>query len=365
MKIRLLAVLFAGIATFGPATARGQAPRGDLARLQGVWHTRIKAPRTGGELTLVLVFQGDTIATTVGTGDGRTSRTVGQVKINESARPATIDFVGMTTGQLEVPDSLGIFELNGDTLTICGGSSTRRPTRFRDSERDQIRVITYKRGEPTAGAPRGQAGRGIVVRGSGANEVWEIAGATVVKPDRQGLVSLKTQDGIDVHVRPAVGQAFAADGTALTREQAARVLSEGNVLDVVLKKDSQQGAHSLAKVRLVRDAPALAAPRQAPAIEVYRGAIVARVESTRVVLSVNGRFVDVGRTNRDTIALDLQGRQMPAGQQARLLKEGNKIDLVLWPRGSDPRLLPTIREIHLVQGQLADIAQSLNVPKRQ
>jgi hypothetical protein len=97
---------------------------------------------------------------------------------------------------------------------------------------------------------------------------------------------------------------------------------------------------------------------------VYHGAVIAKVEPMKVTLDVDGRLVEIGRTNANTVAINLEGQQMPVGQQARLLKVGNKVDVDVRPRRKpdNPNEMPIIRSIRLLEGQLADPVQYLNSP---
>jgi hypothetical protein len=58
--------------------------------------------------------------------------------------------------------------------------------------------------------------------------------------------------------------------------------------------------------------------------------------------------------NAATVALDLQGNRLRSPAEDRLLVIGNKVDIVLKPRSPDPRFLPFIVSMRLVEGQLAD-----------
>ncbi|MBI2807673.1 MAG: TIGR03067 domain-containing protein [Planctomycetes bacterium] len=69
-------------------------------------------------------------------------------KINSAKKPAEIDLVGLT-GKTKVT-SLGIYELNGDTLRWCQSDATKasaRPTMFTSPEKSGIYLFTLKRGK--------------------------------------------------------------------------------------------------------------------------------------------------------------------------------------------------------------------------
>jgi|SoiMethySBSTD1v2_1073268.scaffolds.fasta_scaffold181022_4 uncharacterized protein (TIGR03067 family) len=70
----------------------------------------------------------------------------GSYKIDPKATPAEIDLMPTTAGN--GPTLLGIYKLDGDTLTMCflpGGPGTERPKNFESPAGAQSIVMTFKR----------------------------------------------------------------------------------------------------------------------------------------------------------------------------------------------------------------------------
>ena len=71
----------------------------------------------------------------------------GKLKINESASPKTIDWVGFSIvdGQ-DFPDVLGIYELGEATFKmVTGGSNDRRPSEFKKGDGALADVLVFTR----------------------------------------------------------------------------------------------------------------------------------------------------------------------------------------------------------------------------
>jgi uncharacterized protein (TIGR03067 family) len=70
-----------------------------------------------------------------------------QYKVNEKANPATIDITYQKDGAGgQPPDMLGIYKIDGDTLTLCytpGGGE--RPTTFEPADGVKVAVLVLKR----------------------------------------------------------------------------------------------------------------------------------------------------------------------------------------------------------------------------
>jgi uncharacterized protein (TIGR03067 family) len=93
--------------------------------------------------TTKLVVKGDKFVVTV--GDSPDS---GQLKINNTAKPKTVDIVG-TEGPNKGKTFLAIFERDGDTMRMCydlGGVA--RPKEFKTAENTQLFLVTYKLQKP-------------------------------------------------------------------------------------------------------------------------------------------------------------------------------------------------------------------------
>jgi uncharacterized protein (TIGR03067 family) len=138
----------------GMVVSGGTASRADekadvekeLKKFQGVWtFESIEAggkKDTSDELkTLTLTFAGDKY--TVKKGDEVIQ--VGTQKLDPSKSPKSID-VTVTEGLNKGAVMLGIYEIDGDTLTVCfDEEGKKRPTEFKSPAGSQVFVNVHKR----------------------------------------------------------------------------------------------------------------------------------------------------------------------------------------------------------------------------
>lgn len=117
-RIPALVLLLAGLS---PAWA--DEPKGDLAKLQGTWETRLGPKK---DLPLVWVVEGDKLVAHVTRADGSKVTTRCTLKLDEKARPRALDQTkirvdfGGDVGELASDeDSPAIYELNGDEWKLC------------------------------------------------------------------------------------------------------------------------------------------------------------------------------------------------------------------------------------------------------
>jgi uncharacterized protein (TIGR03067 family) len=120
----------------------GQAPGGQ--NLQGNW-LLTKAELAGEPLpdknvTIKLMIKGNDYTVMV---DEKVDK--GTVKIDESAKPKTLDITG-SDGPNKGKTILAIYELDGDMLKVCYNlDGKNRPTEFKTAAKTQLFLATYKR----------------------------------------------------------------------------------------------------------------------------------------------------------------------------------------------------------------------------
>ena len=159
MRIRTLlsaALCAASIGALGLAGVRAAEPAltGDIAKLQGQW-TATFGPQN---IVVVLTIKGTGALLAFSSAGGQSGESKGELKIDENAKPQkTLDWVKFSakTGDT-APTNLGIYKLDGDSITICnGGPGNERPTEFKAGEggKPQLFVLTRK----TAGAEAASA----------------------------------------------------------------------------------------------------------------------------------------------------------------------------------------------------------------
>lgn len=119
------------------------AEKGDLARLQGEWKTMI-GPNKDRPVTFSIKEKAITVKFT--TGDGETLNLKGELKLNESASPRSIDFTKFKNNGEDMEDSLGVYKIEGDTLTLCvGAPGDPRPTEFKGGGDEPPHLWTFTR----------------------------------------------------------------------------------------------------------------------------------------------------------------------------------------------------------------------------
>jgi uncharacterized protein (TIGR03067 family) len=153
MKTIRIAVLIGLTAVFSVGAAENEAPKKDLAQLQGEW-TMVSGSVQGQPLPDELVKQmkrickGDELTTT---RDGETFFKA-KVTIDASKTPKTIDY-DMTEGTTKGKKHLGIYEVDGDTLKSCfSAPGDERPTDFTTKPGDKRTSTVWKRAKAAAPA---------------------------------------------------------------------------------------------------------------------------------------------------------------------------------------------------------------------
>jgi len=127
----------------GPAVAPGAPvvpPGGDLGRLQGTWAADRLGP--GREIQVTVTIAGDVMTTTTDTPRS-TMRRSDTLTLDEGTRPRSLD---LKSGGAEPWKILGIYDLDGDTLTLrFGPPDGSRPTDLKAEGPDPLSLLTLKR----------------------------------------------------------------------------------------------------------------------------------------------------------------------------------------------------------------------------
>jgi uncharacterized protein (TIGR03067 family) len=117
------------------AAADDPAKKDDLAKLQGDWKAMV-GPNKDRPVTFAIKDKEITVKFT--SGDGQVLNLKGELKLNESASPRTIDFVKFKNEGEAMDDSLGLYKIEGDTLTLCvGAPGDARPAEFKAGDGDE------------------------------------------------------------------------------------------------------------------------------------------------------------------------------------------------------------------------------------
>jgi uncharacterized protein (TIGR03067 family) len=98
-------------------------------------------------MRVVLDVQGRQVNAVITTPQGLNLRAQGELKLDETTSPRSLDWVKFTgPDQQEFPSILGIYKLDHDTFTVCnGGLHGARPKEFKPGEGVLAEVVTFCR----------------------------------------------------------------------------------------------------------------------------------------------------------------------------------------------------------------------------
>jgi hypothetical protein len=187
----------------------------------------------------------------------------------------------------------------------------------------------------------------------------------VVKGVQQGKFVFEV-NGQEIRVSPGsiAWKAFDADGRQLTEfGHNFRVMKSGNVVDLITAK--KRGTEYVQEIHLVKGQLAevgktkttasgkgTKSKRDRPSLDqtTYTGATIKSVDGNKVVLTVEGKDLNVTASG-SMKAFDTSGHKLTGkGQNLRILKEGNQVSVTTFKNQN----IEVIREIHLVQGTLQE-----------
>lgn len=122
------------------------APKGDLAKFQGKWTTKIGPDK---DFVLKLTIQGNGVTLSGTTREGEDFSLKGEMKLDETAKPKkSLDWVHFQGPEgRDLPDNLALYEIkDADTIEVCsGGPGNDRPTEFKEGEGGPPHIIVLKR----------------------------------------------------------------------------------------------------------------------------------------------------------------------------------------------------------------------------
>ncbi|MHC5540429.1 TIGR03067 domain-containing protein [Singulisphaera rosea] len=125
--------------------ASTEAPRGDLAKFQGKWTTKVGPNK---DFVLSLVIKGNVVTLSGTTGEGEDFALKGEMKLDEAAKKKSLDWVNFKGPQgRDLPDNLALYEIkDADTIEVCsGGPGNERPTEFKEGEGGPPHIVILKR----------------------------------------------------------------------------------------------------------------------------------------------------------------------------------------------------------------------------
>jgi uncharacterized protein (TIGR03067 family) len=128
---------------------------GDLALLQGTW--QVQSGHLNASSKETLVIEGDVLTATAKVAKGE-ARYSSKIALDETASPRAIDFLNPTAGSKKLPPAYGIYELNGDTLTIHKSGVGKPRANVFEVGVQQGMVSVWKRAAAGLGAAKSNGG---------------------------------------------------------------------------------------------------------------------------------------------------------------------------------------------------------------
>jgi uncharacterized protein (TIGR03067 family) len=128
----------------GTETTEAIPANSDLSRLQGRWCGEAGAKRL---VQVVLEVQGRQVEASIKLPRGMKMKVRGELRIDERTSPRTLDWVKFNgPDDNELPEILGIYRLENDTLTVVnGGLHGGRPSEFKPGEGLLGELVTFRR----------------------------------------------------------------------------------------------------------------------------------------------------------------------------------------------------------------------------
>ena len=151
-------VAMIGFSLLPRADAAERTVAGDLARLQGRWVTKAGPRRT---MVVCLNIEGNKATLDIRTPQGLKFNATGELRINESVSPATLDWVGFTgLDSQDLPDIPAIYEIKGESFKVCnGGPNSSRPLEFGPGESILADIHVFERDTTSGGGISDQSSR--------------------------------------------------------------------------------------------------------------------------------------------------------------------------------------------------------------
>lgn len=146
-SIATLTLMAASALAAAAAPTLADEPKGDLARLQGSWTSKVGPNK---DIPITVVIKGNAIELIVTRPDGEEARLKGEIKLDEKASPKTLDWMKFTDSEgQDHPDNLGIYKFEGDSWITCsGGGGNDRPTKFEAGEGGPPMMTTWTKVKP-------------------------------------------------------------------------------------------------------------------------------------------------------------------------------------------------------------------------